>query len=82
MCEPLTVQVSSNLFCSDKPDGFYLEPDNPAFMLQCSDGITHAAWCPDDNSGHNIAGQINPSQKISIIMVGISALLMSAWANR
>lgn len=80
VCEPLTVPVSSNHFCSDKPDGYYLESGNPASMFQCSDGITHIAWCPD-NTVQNKAGQMNPSRKLTIIMVGISSLLISAWAN-
>ncbi|KAL2090874.1 hypothetical protein ACEWY4_013137 [Coilia grayii] len=78
-CDPFSVPVYSNPFCSDKPDGFYLESDNSSSILQCSDGITHIAWCP---SNHNKARQKTPATKITIIMVGISSFCISAWANR
>lgn len=79
-CEPFVVPVYTNTFCSDKPDGFYMDSSGnfSSSILQCSDGVTHIAWCPNN---HNKARLNTPAMEITLVMVMISSLWISVWAN-
>lgn len=80
----LLVLDTSNSFCQQKTDGFYLRSENPKSFYKCEQGQTYVMRCPNPGAKNCSGGRSQLSDCVIGLNLGIALLfhLLSVWSNR